>query len=383
YYLLQAYDPEFPELFKVAADFEEDIARTPASDLLYARVVATIARREKLRHADRGAVARLVEQGARAAGDGERLAVGMQELVDLLRESDHFAAQAGHAVVEAADVDRALEAREERQSRIRERLREQMQKGTLLIDTEGARAGQVNGLSVVQLGEFAFGMPSRITARVRLGGGGIVDIEREAELGGPLHSKGVMILSGFLAGRYATDRPLSLSATLVFEQNYGGVEGDSASCAELCALLSALAEAPLAQSVAITGSVNQHGDVQAIGGVNEKVEGFFDLCRARGLTGAQGVIIPASNVRHLMLRRDVVQAVADGRFAIFPVSTVDEALAILAGAPAGERDALGRFPAGSLNARVEQRLAGFAERVRTFTAGPAGRKGWRRAGRPK
>lgn len=383
YYLLQAYDPEFPELFKVAADFEEDIARTPESDLLYARVVATIARREKLRHADRGAVARLVEQGARAAGDGERLAVGMQELVDLLRESDHFAGEAGRAVVEAADVDRALEAREERQSRIRERLREQMQKGTLLIDTEGARAGQVNGLSVVQLGEFAFGMPSRITARVRLGGGGIVDIEREAELGGPLHSKGVMILSGFLAGRYATDRPLSLSATLVFEQNYGGVEGDSASCAELCALLSALAEAPLAQSIAITGSVNQHGDVQAIGGVNEKVEGFFDLCRARGLTGAQGVIIPASNARHLMLRRDVVQAVADGRFAVHPVSTVDEALAILAGAPAGERDALGRFPEESLNARVERRLAGFAERVRNFTAGPAGRKGWRRGGKPK
>ena len=383
YYLLQAYDPEFPELFKVAADFEEDIARTPESDLLYARVVATIARREKLRHADRGAVARLLEQGARAAGDGGRLAVGMQELVDLLRESDHFAGEAGHAVVEAADVDRALEAREERQSRIRERLRERMQEGTLLIDTEGARAGQVNGLTVVQLGEFAFGMPSRITARVRLGGGGIVDIEREAELGGPLHSKGVMILSGFLAGRYATDRPLSLSATLVFEQNYGGVEGDSASCAELCALLSALAEAPLAQSIAITGSVNQHGDVQAIGGVNEKIEGFFDLCRARGLTGAQGVIIPASNVRHLMLRRDVVQAVADGRFAIHPVSTVDEALAILAGAPAGERDALGGFPGESLNARVERRLAGFAERVRNFTAGPAGRKGWRRGGRPK
>lgn len=382
YYLLQAYDPEFPELFKVAADFEEDIERGPGSDALYARVIATIARREKLRPVDRAGVARLIEQGARAAGDAGRLSVAMQDLIDLMRESDYFAGGAGRKVVEAADVDRAVAAREDRQSRIRERVREQMQKGTLLIDTAGSRTGQVNGLSVVQLGEFAFGMPSRITARVRLGSGGVVDIEREAELGGPLHSKGVMILSGFLAGRYATDHPLSLAATLVFEQNYGGVEGDSASCAELCALLSALADAPLAQSIAMTGSVNQHGDVQAIGGVNEKIEGFFDLCQARGLTGGQAVVIPAANVRHLMLRRDVVEAVAAGRFRVYPVRTVDEALEILSGVPAGERDALGHFPAGSLNLRVEQRLATFAERVRAFAAGPPGRKLWRR-GKPK
>ena len=382
YYLLQAYDPEFPELFKVAADFEEDIERGPASDLLYARVIATIARREKLRAVERGAVARLIEQGARSAGDAGKLSVAMQELTDLLREADYFAEASGRKVVEAADVDRALAAREGRQSRIRERLREEMQKGTILIDTQGERVGQVNGLSVVQLGEFAFGMPSRITARVRLGSGGIVDIEREAELGGPLHSKGVLILSGYLAGRYAVDRPLSLSATLVFEQNYGGVEGDSASCAELCALISALAEAPITQSIAMTGSVNQHGDVQAIGGVNEKIEGFFDLCNARGLTGAQGVVIPAANVRHLMLRRDVIDAVAAGRFGIHPVESVDQALAILAGATAGERDATGRFPAGSINFRVEQRLATFAERVRTFMAGPAAKREWRR-GRPR
>jgi predicted ATP-dependent protease len=382
YYLLQAYDPEFPELFKVAADFEEDIERGPESDLLYARVVATIARREKLRALDRGAVARLLEESARSAGDSAKLSVAMQDLTDLLRESDFFADAGGRKVVEAADVERALAAREDRQSRIRERLREQMQKGTVLIDTEGERAGQVNGLSVVQLGEFAFGMPSRITARVRLGSGGIVDIEREVELGGPLHSKGVLILSGFLAGRYCVDRPLSLSATLVFEQNYGGVEGDSASCAELCALLSALADAPLRQSIAITGSVNQHGDVQAIGGVNEKVEGFFDLCKARGLTGAQGVVIPAANARHLMLRPEVVQAVADGRFHVYPVRSVDEALGILAGVPAGERDALGQFPADSVNQRVEQRLAAYAERVRAFVSGPPGKKGWRR-GKPK
>jgi len=377
YYLLHAYDPEFAQFFKVAADFEEDIERTPASDLTYARVIATIARREKLRAVDRTGVARLVEHGARAAGDAEKLSVAMRDLTDLLRESDFHAGAAGRGIVGAADVDAAIAAREARASRIRERMREAMQKGTLLIDTAGSRAGQVNALSVVQLGDYAFGMPSRVTARVRLGGGGVVDIEREAELGGPLHSKGVMILSGFLAGRYATDRPLSLSATLVFEQNYGGVEGDSASCAELCALLSALAEAPIAQSLAITGSVNQHGDVQAIGGVNEKVEGFFDLCRTRGLTGTQGVIIPAANVRHLMLKPEVVEAVAAGRFAVHAVRTVDEALALLTGTAAGERDATGHFPAGSVNARVERRLASFAERVRSFAAGAPGRRGWK------
>jgi predicted ATP-dependent protease len=378
YYLLHAYDPEFAELFKVAADFEEDMARAPGSDLLYARVIATLARREELRPLDRSAVARLIEHGARSAGDSGRLAVGMRDLTDLLREADYYANGAPRPVVEAADVERALEAREARQSRIRERMREEMQKGTVLIDTEGERAGQVNALSVVQLGEYAFGMPSRITARVRLGSGGVVDIEREAEMGGPLHTKGVMILSGFLAGRYAADKPLSLAATLVFEQNYGGVEGDSASCAELCALLSALAEAPLRQSIAMTGSVNQHGDVQAIGGVNEKIEGFFDLCKARGLTGKQGVVIPAANVRHLMLRRDVVEAVAAGRFSVHAVERVDQAVEILSGVPAGARDATGHFPAGSVNQRVEQRLAAFAERVRTFVSGPAAKREWRR-----
>jgi predicted ATP-dependent protease len=378
YYLLSAYDPEFSQLFKVAADFEEDIERAPGSDLVYARVIATMARREKLRPLDRAAVARLIEHGSRAAGDSERLSVGMRDLADLLRESDYIANAAGREVAGAADVDGAIAAREARQSRIRERLAEEMRKGTVLIATDGERAGQVNGLSVVMLGDYLFGMPSRITARVRLGSGGVVDIEREAELGGPLHSKGVMILSGFLAGRYSTDRPLSLAATLVFEQNYGGVEGDSASCAELCALLSALAEAPVRQSIAMTGSVNQHGDVQAIGGVNEKIEGFFDLCNARGLTGTQGVIIPAANVRHLMLKREVIGAVEAGRFAVWPVETVDQALAILTGIPAGERDATGRFPADTVNARVEHRLAAFAERVRTFMAGPPGRREWRR-----
>jgi predicted ATP-dependent protease len=233
-------------------------------------------------------------------------------------------------------------------------------RGTLLVDTTGSQVGQVNGLSVLQLGGFAFGHPTRITARVRAGKGEIIDIEREVKLGGPIHSKGVLILSGFIGGRYARERPLSLSASLVFEQSYGGVEGDSASAAELFALLSAIAEMPLRQSLAVTGSVNQHGRLQAIGGVNEKIEGFFDLCQARGLTGEQGVLVPVANVKHLMLRNDVVEAARAGRFRIVPIETVDQAMEILTGFPAGERDARGSYPAGSVNRRVEMRLARLA-----------------------
>ncbi|MGE0873202.1 MAG: Lon protease family protein [Burkholderiales bacterium] len=369
YYLLHAYDPEFAELFKVAADFEDDFERSVEADRLYARLVATIARREKLRALDAGAVARVIEHAARTAGAAEKLSANLARLADLLRESDHWAAAGGRTVTGAADVQRAIDAQDERAGRVRDRMHEAIFKGTLLIDTRGERVGQVNGLAVTELGGRAFGIPHRITARVRLGSGRVMDIEREAELGGPIHSKGVLILSGFLASRYAAKLPLALSASLVFEQSYGGVEGDSASSAELCALLSALAEAPLRQSLAITGSVNQHGDVQAIGGVNEKIEGFFDVCRARGLAAGQGVIIPAANVQHLMLRADVVQAVAEGRFAIYPVGSIDEAAALLSGMPAGERDALGAFPPGSLNGRVEQRLTDFAAQARGAAPG--------------
>jgi len=303
----------------------------------------------------------------------------MRDINDLLRESDYWAGAAARSVICAEDVQRAIDARVERADRVRDRLQEEILRGRLLIDTAGSRAGQVNGLSVAQLGGFSFGIPHRITARVRLGAGKVVDIEREVELGGPIHSKGVLILSGFIAGRYAANKPLSLSASLVFEQSYGGVEGDSASCAELYALLSALADAPLSQSLAVTGSVNQHGAVQSIGGVNEKIEGFFDICRSRGLTGEQGVLIPASNVKNLMLRRDVVEAAAAGKFHIYPVDSVDQGIEILTGVPAGERDASGEFPAGTINFRVERRLSGFAERTRAFgSAVPA--KGQRRTG---
>ena len=374
YYLLHAYDPDFAELFKVVADFEEDMPRGGDADSRYARVIATLARKEALRPLDAAAVSWIIDRQCREAGDAAKLSTSMQSLLDLLRESDYWARASGRELIGAADVRRAIEAQDRRRDRARERLLADVLQGARLVDTAGERVGQVNGLAVLQLGDYAFGTPHRITARARLGSGGVVDIERESGLGGPLHSKGVLILAGFLSGRYAANKPLSLSATLVFEQSYGGVEGDSASSAELYALLSTLADAPLRQRLAVTGSVDQHGDIQAIGGVNEKIEGFFDLCRARGLPAAgdpPGVLIPAANVRNLMLREDVIEAVAQGRFAVHAVRTVDEGIALLTG-----------LPAETVNARVEARLAQFAERARNY-AGVIGRKPWEKDRRPR
>jgi predicted ATP-dependent protease len=300
------------------------------------------------------------------ADDAERLSIQLETLVDLLREADFFSDQEGGRVVAEAHVQQAIDARIFRADRLRQRSHESIQRGIVLLDTSGAVVGQVNGLSVLQLGSFAFGRPSRITAQVRVGMGKVVDIEREVELGGPLHSKGVLILSGFLSSRYALNVPFSLAASLVFEQSYGGIEGDSASSAELYALLSALAQIPLKQSLAVTGSVNQHGQIQAIGGVNEKIEGFFDVCSLRGLTGEQGVLIPQSNVKHLMLRSDVVEAVAAGQFNIYPVSTIDEGLELLTGVPAGVCGQDGIFPENSVNRGVEDRLVGFARSRQNF-----------------
>jgi len=370
YYALVGLDPDFGELFKVEADFSDEMERTPENNLLYARLIATMARGDDLRPFDRGAVARVVERSARMAGDANKLSVHLLSIADLLREADYWASVAGDGTVTADAVQRAIDTQIHRADRERERVHDRIQRGTILIDTSGERVGQVNGLSVVGLAKFAFGQPSRITARVRIGGGKVVDIEREVELGGPIHSKGVLILSSFLGARYAAEHPLSLSASLVFEQSYGGVEGDSASMAELCALLSALARVPIKQSFAMTGSVNQHGEAQPIGGVNEKIEGFFDVCKDRGLTGEQGVIIPTSNVQHLMLRHDVVEAVEAGQFHIYSMRTVDEAIELLAGIPAGERDAEGNFPEGSINQLVEARLVELAEKQRTFSAPP-------------
>jgi lon-related putative ATP-dependent protease len=361
YYLLSELDPDFSELFKVAADFDDIMARTPENLDRYAQFIATIGHREGLRPMDPSAVARIVEHSSRLVEDTEKLSARFGKIADFLRESDYWAGEAGRDFVTAEDVHRCIETREYRQSRIRERWQEETRRGVLMIDTDGERVGQMNGLSVTELGEYAFGHPSRITARARVGKGEVVDIEREIELGGPIHSKGVLILSGFLSGRYCPEQPLSVSASLVFEQTYGGVEGDSASAAELCALLSALADAPLRQSLAMTGSVNQHGQIQPIGGVNEKIEGFYDVCAARGLTGDQGVVIPGSNVAHLMLRKDIVEMVASGRFHVYAIDTVDQCMELLTGIEAGVRDQDGNYPDGSINRRVEESLRAMAE----------------------
>ena len=366
YYLLCQYDPDFGELFKVAADFEDQVERTPQNDLLYARLIGTIAAKEALRHFSRAAVGRVIEHVARLAGDAERLSTHMRSVADLLREADYWAGLERAEHVDVEHVLQAIDAQRARSGRVRERLQEAIHRGLILIDSSGSRSGQVNGLSVLQLGDVAFGQPSRITATARLGEGELVDIEREVELGGAIHSKGVMILSAYLASHYAPDLPLSLRATLVFEQSYAGVDGDSASVAELVALLSALADAPIRQSLAVTGSVNQHGQVQAIGGVNEKIEGFFEICRVRGLDGTQGVVIPAANVPHLMLRDDVVEASRAGQFHVWAVADVDQAATLLTGIEAGARGADGNFPDGSLNARVEARLRALSEIRRSF-----------------
>jgi lon-related putative ATP-dependent protease len=367
YYLLREYDPEFEDLFKIAADFESDAPRSAENTRLYARLIATLAREHQLRPLDRNAVARVIEHGARVAADAEKLSARGRRIGDLLREADHRAAQAGHELIVRDDVEAALAGQRRRSGRLRDELNEHVLRETLLISTQGAHVGQINALAVIDLGDTLIGHPVRITATARIGEGDVIDIEREAELGGAIHTKGVMILSSFLAARYSRTMPLSLAASLVFEQSYGPVEGDSASLAELCALLSALAGAPICQALAVTGSVNQFGTVQAIGGVNEKIEGFFEICRARGLDGENGVIIPQSNVKHLMLRRDVVEAAEQGKFHVWPVADVDQAIELLTGVPAGVPDEKGVVPPNTINYLVAAQLAEMSLLRREFS----------------
>jgi predicted ATP-dependent protease len=340
----------------VAADFDEQMDRNPENCQLYARYIATMARQEEYRPFDKHAVARVIEESARIAGDSEKLSTSMQSIVNLLREADYWASTDDAPTVTAKHVEAAVDKQVYRANRVRTQVYEQIERGTVMIDTTGACTGQVNGLSVIDMGNFSFGQPSRITATARIGKGEVIDIEREVDLGGAIHSKGVLILSSFLATRFAQNRPLSLSASLVFEQSYGHVDGDSASVAELCALLSALSGISIRQSLAVTGSVNQLGQVQPIGGVNDKIEGFFDICRVRGLTGDQGVLIPRTNVKHLMLRPDVVDAVTAGTFHIYAMATVDEAIAMLTGVPAGEANAAGDYPPDTVNYQVAARI---------------------------
>ena len=369
YYLLERVDPEFAALFKVPVDFGEHMDRTPDKVHELACTVATLSRREGLRDMSPGGMALVVEEASRAVGDARKLSVQLTPLVDLLREADFVASEHDSERIGAVHVQQAIDQRIRRSDRLREQLHENIERGVHRLETSGARVGQVNGLSVVRIGRFDFGRPTRITARTRVGRGKLVDIEREVELGGPIHSKGVLILQGFLGARFAEDVPLSLAASIVFEQSYGGVDGDSASSAELYALLSSLGRVPLRQDLAVTGAVDQLGNVQAVGGVNEKIEGFFDVCRRRGLTGTQGVLIPAANVQHLMLRQDVVRAAREGTFHVYAVDHVDAGMALLTGRPAGERAEDGSYPEGSVNRAVDLRLRALAEAVRTFARG--------------
>lgn len=360
YYLLNLYDPEFRSLFKVAADFDETMDRDAESSAMYARLIASLARRDHLRPLDRDAVIRAIDHNARVAEDAEKLSTHLRTLVDLLKEADYWASRANREVISRDDIQAAIDHQIHRADRVRERIYEAIRRGMVYIDTEGAVVGQINGLSVIGLGDFGFGQPSRITATTRLGTGKVIDIERETELGGAIHSKGVLILSNLLASRYAHAQPFSVSVSLVFEQSYGLVDGDSASLAESCAILSSLADLPIRQSIAVTGSIDQHGRIQPIGGVNQKIEGFFDVCRARGLAGDQAVLIPQANVKHLMLRDDVVQAAREGRFHVYALETLDQALELLLGVEPGTRGDDGAFPADSINGRIESRLREWA-----------------------
>jgi lon-related putative ATP-dependent protease len=375
--LLHRLDPDFQELFKVKADFDVEMDNSRENTEAFVSFLASIVSQEEIPELNASGAAKMIEHAARTAGHKEKISTRFGDVADLLREAGYWSSQRESTEISGEDVQRAVDEKIYRSSMIKEKIVELIDEGTIQIDTDASAAGRVNGLSVMQFGDFLFGRPNRITATVAAGQDGVVDIEREAKLGGPVHNKGVLILTGYLQNAFARHTPLSLSARLVFEQSYSGVEGDSASSAELYALLSALADAPVFQGLAVTGSVNQSGDVQAIGGVNEKVEGFFDVCSVKGLTGSQGVVIPAGNVQNLMLREDVVEAITRKQFHIWPVSRIEEGIELLTGIPAGARDESGEFPANSIFRSVEATLTELHEILRR--SGQAARGGFQDA----
>jgi predicted ATP-dependent protease len=366
YQLLSVYDEDFWEIFKVKADFNYEIERTRKNMLAYAAFLCGCCEECEARHFEPGGVAKIIEYSSRMVADQEKMSSRFAQIKEWIEEANYWAGRDKAKYISAEHVKKALDERIFRHNLVDERIRDMINRGMIMIDTEGSAVGQVNGLSVYSLGDIAFGRPSRITARTFLGRGGVINIERESELSGPIHNKGVMILSGYLGSKYAQDKPLSLSASLCFEQSYEGVDGDSASSTELYAILSSLAEAPINQNIAVTGSVNQKGEIQPIGGVNQKIEGFFKVCQARGLTGDQGVLIPYQNVRNLMLREEVVDAVKAGKFHVYAATTVDEGIEILTGLPFGERKADGAYPKNTINRRVDEKLKGMAERLKQF-----------------
>jgi len=370
YRMLLHYDEDVKKIFKVRADFDTSMDKTDESIRQISEFIKMKTDEEKLRPFDRTAVAALVEQAVRMTGRQEKISTSFPALVDLIREADFFAVQENESVVKERHLDKAVESRIYRANMVEEHIQEMIDRGTLMIDSDGEVVGQVNGLSVYDLGDYMFGRPTRITASISMGRAGIINIDREADMSGNTHNKGVLILSGYLRERYAQDKPLTVSASIAFEQSYGGVDGDSASSTEAYALLSSLSQIPIRQYLAVTGSVNQKGEVQAIGGVNQKIEGFYDCCRRKGLTKKQGVLIPASNVKDLMLRKDVVEAVKKGQFHIYPVKTIDQGIEILTGTKAGEKKADGAYVKGTVNYLVDQKLRELAEGLKNFGEKP-------------
>jgi len=369
YHLLFNQDDDFKKIFKIKADFDSVTGKDEDKIRQYASFIRKVCDEEKLRPFDRTGVAAVVEHGVRIAGRQKKLSTRFHLIADLLREANYWAGKDGSTVVKEAHVDKAIEKRAYRLNLVEEKIQEMIDDGTILIDSDGMVAGQVNGLSVYNLGDYAFGKPSRITVKTSLGKAGIINIEREVEMSGPIHNKGVYILSGYLRDRYAQDKPITMSASICFEQSYSGVEGDSASSTELYGLLSSLSGLPLRQDIAVTGSVNQKGEVQPIGGVNEKIEGFFEVCKAKGLTGKQGVMIPHLNIDDLMLRKDVVQTVQEGKFRVYPVKTIDQGIAILTGVEAGERLEDGRFKEGTVNNLVDRKLQELGKKIKEYEGG--------------
>jgi lon-related putative ATP-dependent protease len=364
YYLLYNLDEDYREMFKVKADFDNMMARNEDTIRKYSEFIASKCTEEKLMHFDRTGVARIVEHGSRLAGDQEKLSSKFSEISDLMRESQYWAKKSGNGFVKGENVEKALEEKIYRNSRIDDRLKELTEQDTLIIESSGTREGQVNGLAVLSLGDYTFGKPSRITAKVFAGKAGVVNIERETKMSGKIHEKAILIISNYLGSKYASKKPISLSASITFEQLYEMIEGDSATCAELYALLSSLSGVPVRQNIAVTGSMDQNGDVQPIGGVNEKIEGFFDLCKTRDLDGTHGVIIPARNIRHLMLMREVVDAVREGKFHIYPIEKMEDGIEIIMGMPPGEPNEKGDYPEGTLNNLVVKRFEEIREAMK-------------------
>jgi lon-related putative ATP-dependent protease len=366
YQILFSRDMEFKELFKVKADFDTTMERSDKNIMQYASFICTLCNKEGLKHLDSTGIAAVIEYSSRLAADKTKMSTQFAEIADIIREANFYAKEEGETLTTRKHINQALEEKVYRSNLIEKKIEEMISRDIIMIDTEGEKVGQVNGLAVLSLGDYGFGKPSRITATVGVGKDGIVDIEREAQMGGPTHTKGVLILSGYLNSKYAQKKPLSLAARLVFEQSYSGVDGDSASSTELYAMLSALSGKPIKQHFAVTGSVNQKGEVQAIGGVNEKVEGFYEVCKAKGLTGREGVVIPRSNVANLMLKEEVVDAIKEGRFHIYPVRTIDEGIEVLTGGKAGEMRPDGTYEEGTIHSLAQMRLSEMAELIKEF-----------------